>query len=34
MYMTFTEAHVWEDFLMEQFKKKFPNEKIPYFSST
>ncbi len=31
---TLAEGHAWEDFLMEQFKKKFPNEKIPFFGST
>lgn len=32
--MNFEEAHAWEDFLMEEFKTKFPDEKIPYFGST
>ena len=34
IHMTFTEAHEWEDILMGQFKKKFPDKKIPYFGST
>lgn len=32
--MTIEEAHEWECFLMRQFKKKFPDEKIPFFGST
>jgi len=34
MPMNIEEAHAWEDDLMKSFKKKFPNEKIPYFGST